>query len=76
MAPADQWEPWLAAEQGSLFTVRYTSLEVAGHRAFDDGETLIVEDDPAHPLRVTSEGDDLDPEAAEVRRLLAELALS
>ena len=76
VAPADQWEPWLAAEQGSLFTVRYTSLEVAGHRAFDDGETLIVEDDPAHPLRVTSEGDDLDPEAAEVRRLLAELALS
>jgi hypothetical protein len=56
VAPADQWEPWLAAEQGSLFTVRYTSLEVAGHRAFDDGETLIVEDDPAHPLRVTSEG--------------------
>jgi hypothetical protein len=74
-APGDQWDAWVAAEQDSGFTVEYTSLEVAGHRAFDDGEAIIVDDDPNHPLRITSRGDDLDPDQADLRRRLAELVL-
>lgn len=75
VAPADQWLDWVAAEQASMFTVQYTALEIAGHRAFDDGETLLVDDDPERPLRITSEGDDLGPDQADLRRRLAELAL-
>jgi hypothetical protein len=72
---ADQWHPWVAAEQASLFTVQYTAFLIDGHRAFDDGETLLVDDDPERPLRITSEGDDLGDDQADLRRRLAELAL-
>lgn len=75
VAPADQWDAWLAAERASMFTVQYTALEIDGHRAFDDGETLLVDDDPERPLRITSEGDDLGDGQADLRRRLAELAL-
>lgn len=75
VAPADQWHAWVAAEQASMFTVQYTALEIDGHRAFDDGETLLVDDDPDRPLRITSEGDDLGDDQADLRRSLAELAL-
>lgn len=70
-----QWDAWLAAERGSMFTVEYTSLEIAGHRAFDDGDTLLVDDDAEHPLRINSDGNGLGPDPADLRRRLAELAL-
>jgi hypothetical protein len=75
VAPADQWHAWVAAEQASMFTVQYTAFLIDGHRAFDDGETLLVDDDPERPLRITSEGDDLGDDQADLRRRLAELAL-
>ena len=76
VAPGDQWDAWVAAESNSMFTVRYTALEIDGHRAFDDGETLFVEDDEAHPLIITSEGDDLDADQLGLRQRIAELALA
>lgn len=75
VGPADQWHAWVAAEQASMFTVQYTAFLIDGHQAFDDGETLLVDDDPEQPLRITSEGDDLGGDQADLRRRLAELAL-
>lgn len=75
VAPSAQWDAWVEAERNSGFTVELDQTEVAGNPAFDDGDVLIVNDDPDRPLRITSRGDDLDPDPATLRRQLAELVL-
>lgn len=74
VGPADPWDAWVEANQASAFIASYEALEVGGHRAVDDGDTLVV-DDRDQPLRITTEGDDLTGDQAGLRRRLAELAL-
>lgn len=69
-----QWDEWVAAKGDSMFTATFEEVTLGEQRAFDDGEVLIV-DDGDQPLRVSADGDDLDPDPAEIRLALAELTL-
>lgn len=73
VSESSQWEAWIAAEKTSAFTVAYQATTVGEHSAFDDGETLVV-DDGAQPLRIHLDMAGTPAELANLRIELAEVA--
>ncbi len=70
-----QWQAWITAESGSIFTAHYQAKTVGEHTAFDDGDSLVVDDDD-QPLRIAT--DDVAgsaEELAELRLAVAEMAV-
>jgi hypothetical protein len=74
VADAEPWDAWVAAKDASS-SGGYEGLTIGQLSAFDTGDELVV-DDGDEPLRITTEGLDLDDGEAKTLRLdLAELAL-
>jgi hypothetical protein len=58
-------------------TATYEGVSIGELAAFDTGSALVVDDDPEHPLRITTEELELDPASAAALRLaVAELVVS
>lgn len=72
---ASIWEEWVAAMSSSGLTAYYEAVEIDGYAAFDDGDALTV-DDGDHPWVISTRGDDLGPDPADLRRRIAELVLA
>lgn len=74
VADAEPWDAWVTAKDASS-SGGYEGLTIGQLSAFDTGDELVV-DDGDEPLRITTEGLDLDDGEAKTLRLdLAELAL-
>ena len=76
VADGKDWDAYVKAKSSSLFSSSFQRLSVGELSAYDDGQSLIV-DDGQHPLEVETDELDLDAvTAAELRVALAEMTLS
>ncbi len=75
VADGADWDPWVAAMRARSSDAGYAPFTIGQVSVFDTGAALVV-DDGDEPLRITTDGLDIDPDDAAALRLdVAELAL-